>query len=116
MRSSRLRALTLGSILLSSSALTAGCAGTVSTPVYLAAQRCSDQIPPSYRKPVSGVGLLSPEATAGEATAKLDGQTAALDTANGRVSDVIGIVDRCDARNAEAAAKLAPKRKRFGLF
>lgn len=79
-------------------------------------QRCGDQIPPSYRKPVKGVGLLSDDATAGEAGAKLDAATAALDIEGGQKLDVIAIVDRCDARNAEAAAKLAPRRKVLGLF
>lgn len=79
-------------------------------------QRCGDQIPPSYRQPVRGVGLLSSQATAGEATGKLDGQTAALDVSNGRTADVIGIVDRCDARNAEAAAKLQPRKRMLGVF
>jgi hypothetical protein len=59
---------------------------------------------------------LGLNATIGELGAKLDAQTAGLDQANGRTSDLISIIGRCDARNAEAAAKLQPRRKVLGLF
>lgn len=43
----------------------------------------------------------------------LDGQTARLDQANGRTSDVITVVDDCDRRNAELLKSIQPKK---GLF
>jgi hypothetical protein len=44
-----------------------------------------------------------------------DAQTGKLDQANGRTSDAISIVERCEARDA-AAVKRATRRKVLGLF
>jgi hypothetical protein len=91
-------------------ALASGCATTPPMPVMLAALKCGPLIPESYRHPVSPAPLLPPDATAGDALTALDGQTASLDRANSRTTDVIAIVDACDKRSAEVAQALKPKR------
>ena len=65
---------------------------------------CSPLIPPSFRNPVAATPLPAADASAGQVLAALDGQTARLDMANGRMSDVIAIVVACDRRAREAAA------------
>jgi hypothetical protein len=40
----------------------------------------------------------------------LDGQTARLEQSNGRTADVIAITEACDARSAEVAEQLKPKK------
>ncbi|WP_164513683.1 hypothetical protein [Sphingomonas koreensis] len=45
----------------------------------------------------------------GEWIAFSDAQTAQLDKANGRTADAIGIVERCEARDAEALKRARPK-------
>lgn len=57
------------------------------------------------------MALLPPDADAGTALNRLDGQTAKLDLANGRTTDVIAITDACDKRSAEVFEALQPKRK-----
>lgn len=50
--------------------------------------------------------------TVGDWIAALDAQTGRLDVANGRTADVMGIIERCEARDAEAT-----KRPKFlGIF
>lgn len=98
-------------------ALLAGCAATV---VQSGASRCSDLLPTEWEKGVAVADL--PE------SAKLaDGhddarpwqagfveQTGRVEIANGRYVDGIGIVRRCEDRNAAAVKAARPKR--FGLF
>ncbi|WP_447724656.1 hypothetical protein [Sphingomonas koreensis] len=43
-----------------------------------------------------------------------DAQTAQLDKANGRTADAIGIVERCEARDAAALKRTRPKL--LGIF
>lgn len=52
----------------------------------------------------------------GELAAKFDAQTAALDTANGRTSDVVAIVGRCDVHMAAAATALGQTRPWWKLW
>lgn len=109
MRSAPRRGLMPLSILSLSAALVSGCATSPPMPVVLTALKCGPLIPPSYRRPVPPVPLIRPDATAGDALTALDGQTAALDQANGRTADVIAIVDTCDKRSAEVFEALRPK-------
>ncbi|RSY83102.1 hypothetical protein DAH66_12600 [Sphingomonas koreensis] len=52
--------------------------------------------------------------TVGDWVAFADAQTAQLDKANGRTADTIGIVERCEARDAEALKRAKPKL--LGIF
>lgn len=97
-------------ILLSSTLCVGGCAGTVSTVTIQTALKCGPMIPESYRKPVPGVPLPPKAASVGQIGDALDGQTRNLDTANGRTADVIAITEACDARSAEVAEQLKPKK------
>ncbi len=84
------------------------CAGTTPTPEILAALQCSPLIPKSYHQPIKGVALPAP--TVGGLAVALDGQTARLDQANQRTSDVIAITAACDQRAAQVKALLTPKK------
>jgi hypothetical protein len=110
------RALAFVSILALSAPAIAGCAVTPRTPIILAALTCGPLIPQSYRKPVPPADLPPPDATAGDVYAALDGQTAALDQANGRTADVIAIAEACDKRQAEVMEAVAPKRPGWWPF
>ena len=97
--------LILGSLLAS----TTGCATTPLIVTTLSALRCADLIPQSYRSPVLGTPLLRAGATVADLGAALDGQTAKLDQANGRTSDLIAIADMCQAQQDKVLAQLHPK-------
>lgn len=90
--------------------LTGGCAGTLPTPVILTALQCGPLIPPSYRSPVRPVPLLKGDATVADALDALDGQTMRLEQANGRTADVIAMTEACDARSAQVAKQLRPRK------
>lgn len=47
--------------------------------------------------------------TVGEWVAFGDAQTGQLDKANGRTADALAIVEKCEARDREAAERLRPK-------
>lgn len=86
-------------------------------PVMLAALKCAPLAPQSYRQPVPPAPLPPLDATAGDVLDTLDGTTAALDQANARTGDVIGIMEACDKRSDEVAQAFAPKKpwwKRLG--
>lgn len=85
-----------------------GCATRLSPPI-LSALDCTKLVPPSYGVPVPPTPLPSPTATAGDLWVALDGQTTALDQANGRVGDLIGIMRACQAQQAAVLAALNPK-------
>ena len=72
------------------------------TPPIPPAFSCAALIPDSDRKPVAPTPLPPPDVTAGGLWIALDGQTARLDMANGHTSDVIAIVDNCEAQRAKA--------------
>ena len=108
--SSRLRGLTLLSTLLSFGPLISGCVTTKPIVTNLAAFHCAQDLPPSYRKPVLSAGLLSPNETVGGLAVKYDAQTANLDRANERTSDVIALVDSCNKRMDDASQELKGKK------
>lgn len=81
----------------------------MSTPALLAALKCSDNIPESYKTAVPGVSPLQVGAVVGTMGVKLDGQTANLERANGRTADVIAITEACDKRQAEVMKALKHK-------
>jgi hypothetical protein len=69
---------------------------------------CSRLIPDSWRKPVPGARLPEGD-TVGDWVAFADAEAAQLDKANGRTLDTIGIIERCEARDARAV-KRSPKK------
>lgn len=71
-------------------------------------------IPPEWRQGVAGADL--PEgSTVGDWIAFGDAQTGKLDQANDRTVSTIGIVERCEARDA-AAVRQATRRRVLGIF
>lgn len=84
-------------------------------PVIAPALNCSKLIPEAYRKPVPGASVPKPDRVTGRHVTLADvmqfgdGQSAALDRANGRTSDVVSLVDLCSSANEEMAKKLQPK-------
>jgi len=63
---------------------------------------CTEVVPKEWEQGVPGVEMPGLNAAVGEIWAALDGQTGRLDQANGRTKDTIGIVKRCEARDAQA--------------
>lgn len=92
------------------------CAACVGAPPIVTAQSasCSSLLPAEWKQGVAGAPLPDGD-TIGDWIAFGDAQTGKLDQANGRTKDAIGIVERCEARDA-AAVKRATKRKILGLF
>lgn len=70
---------------------------------------CSQLVGPSLRADVAGVDLPGLEATAGDWVAAFDGQTGRLDTANRDKRAVLEVVERCEARDAEAVRKITKR-------
>ena len=87
-----------------------GCAGTLHTPLILAALDCASVIPNSYRTPVAATAMPGQTADAGDLWGALDDQTSRLDRANGRTSDVISMADSCQVHQAKVLATLTPHR------
>lgn len=75
---------------------------------------CSGLIPPEWRSGVDGAELPDGDQV-GDWIAFGDAQTARLDQANGRTRDAIGIVERCEVRDAAAVAR-ATRRRFLGIF
>lgn len=73
---------------------------------------CASLIPQTWVNGVEGAPLPAGNSV-GDWVAFGDAQTGRLDMANGRTSDVIGIIGRCEARD-QAAIK--PRRRFLGLF
>jgi hypothetical protein len=69
---------------------------------------CSALLPDSWRRPVPGAPLPTGD-TVGDWIAFGDAQTGQLDKANGRTADAIGIVERCEARDAAALKRARPR-------
>lgn len=65
---------------------------------------CSSLVPAEWREGVAGAALPQGD-TAGDWIAFADAQTGRLDQANGRTRDAIGIVERCEARDAAAVGR-----------
>jgi hypothetical protein len=62
---------------------------------------CSSLIPPEWKKGVAGADIPESD-TIGDWISFGDAQTGKLDQANGRTEDAIGIMERCEARDAAA--------------
>mgnify|MGYP001074672482 CR=1 FL=1 len=111
MRSDPLKAPMRLSILLP---LVLGCAACVSAPPTVATPNaCASLLPEQWKAGVPGAPLPDGE-TVGDWIAFGDAQTAQLDKANDRTASAIGIVERCEARDA-AAVKRA-RRRFLGIF
>lgn len=88
-------------IVLSSCFIVTACA----TPTVLATPNsCATLIPDTWRAGVPGVPLPSND-TIGEWISFADATVGKLDQANGRTVDAIGIIERCEARDAKAIRK-----------
>jgi hypothetical protein len=88
------------------------CAGA---PVVTAsASSCAMLLPQGWRQGVAGAPLPQGD-TVADWEVFADAQTGKLDQANGRTIDAIGIVERCEARDA-AAIKRATQRRFLGIF
>lgn len=69
---------------------------------------CASLLPQEWKLGVQGAELPTGD-TVGDWVSFADAQTGKLDMANGRTRDAIGIVERCEARDA-AAVKKATRR------
>jgi hypothetical protein len=79
--------------------------GCVTRPVvYGDASSCVDLVPSSWQLPTPGAPLPA-ESTVGAWEKFGDAQTAQLDKANGEKVEGLGIVKRCQARDAAALSK-----------
>jgi hypothetical protein len=76
-----------------------------------ASAACAALLPPDWKEGVAGADLPDGNIV-GDWIAFGDAQTGKLDVANGRTKDAIGIIERCEARDAEAVKKA--KRGFFG--
>jgi hypothetical protein len=75
---------------------------------------CSSLLPADWKQGVTGADLPDGN-TVGDWIAFGDAQTGKLDQANERTKASIGIVERCEARDA-AAVKRATRRRFLGIF
>ena len=75
---------------------------------------CSTLLPNEWKKGVDSAPLPAGD-TVGDWIAFGDAQTGRLDIANDRTVSAIGIVERCESRDA-AAMKKATRRKFLGIF
>lgn len=82
--------------------------------VTTSAASCSALLPPDWKEGVAGADLPQGD-TVGDWVAFGDAQTGKLDLANERTKASIGIVERCEARDA-AAVKKATRSKFLGVF
>lgn len=69
---------------------------------------CASLLPSDWLKPVPGAPLPDGD-TVGDWQAFADAQTGQLDKANDRTVSAIGIIERCEARDAAAVKKSRPK-------
>lgn len=83
-------------------------------PVTTQSAGCAVLLPNDWREGVASAPLPDGD-TVGDWIAFADAQTGRLDQANGRTRDAIGIVERCEARDAEAVRR-ATRRRLFGIF
>jgi hypothetical protein len=77
-------------------------------PIVASPSACSTLIPDSWRLGVEGAALPGGD-TVGDWIAFADAQTGKLDMANGRTTDSIDIIERCEARDREAVKRSRPK-------
>ena len=81
----------------------AGCVGGPPI-VTLSGAGCAALLPSEWRGGVMAAPLPD-GVTVGDWIAFADAQTGKLDEANGRTRDAIGIVERCEARDADAVKR-----------
>lgn len=79
--------------------MTSACAGAPR--LTAAPSSCAALLPPDWKQGVAGAPLPDGN-TVGDWEVFADAQTGKLDQANGRTKDAIGIVERCEARDAAA--------------
>ena len=109
MHKARMSALALASMPL------VGGLSACATPIVTAqSAACSALLPSEWRDGVEGAELPTGD-TVGDWIAFADAQTGKLDVANGRTRDAIGIVERCEQRDAEAI-KRATRWRFLGIF
>lgn len=90
------------------------CAGCVAGPrLSTTPAACASLLPKEWADGVSSAPIPQGD-TVGDWIAFADAQTGRLDMANGRTADAIGIVTRCEARDAEALKRARPRI--LGLF
>lgn len=82
-------------------------------PIVTAQSACSALLPDDWREGVEGAPLPQGD-TVGDWIAFADAQTGQLDKSNDRYRAAIGIVERCEKRDAEAIRRTG--RKFLGLF
>jgi hypothetical protein len=89
--------------------LGAGLCACASQPLVIRpASACSTLVPEGWRDGVDSAPIPT-EDTVGKWIAFGDAQTGQLDKANGRTSDTLSIVQKCEARDAETAKALKPR-------
>jgi hypothetical protein len=98
-------------LLVSVSLLLGACAAPI---VTAAPNSCATLLPEDWKQGVAGAPLPDGD-TVGDWIAFGDAQTGKLDQANERTKASIGIVERCEQRDA-AAVKKATRRRFLGLF
>lgn len=101
---------------LAAASISLGAAACVSGPPIVTTQSagCSSLLPAEWAQGVTGAPLPDGD-TVGDWIAFADAQTGKLDQANERTKAAIGIVSRCEARDA-AAIKHATRHKFLGIF
>lgn len=67
---------------------------------------CSSLVPVAWKDGVPGAPLPANTTTVGDWIAFGDAQTAQLDKANGRTSDTLDIISRCEARDKAALERV----------
>jgi hypothetical protein len=82
-------------------------------PIVSTKTACSTLLPPEWLEGVAGAELPDGN-TVGDWIAFADAQTGQLDKANDRYVAAVGVVSRCEARDAEAVRESRPKF--LGLF
>ena len=93
-----------GLILLCAMLALAGCAGGPPI-VTMSGADCAALLPNEWRQGVVAAPLPDGVTTVGDWVAFADAQTGKLDEANGRTRDAIGIVERCERRDADAVKR-----------
>lgn len=87
-----------------------GLPACVGAPALLASpSACAALLPQEWREPLPDADLANGGATVGDWIAFGDAQTAQLGKANDRTVSAIGIVERCEERDAAAVKKSRPK-------
>lgn len=107
------RALMRRSILLFAMLALTACAG--GPPIVAPSSACSALLPEAWRTPVPGAPFPDGD-TVGDWIAALDAQTGQLDKANDRTVTAIGIVERCEKRDADAVNRARRKSRFLGIF